>query len=126
AGISKRELAVCGVHQLAEPGHYVAEVGEGGGFPVCPSFRPALMLPARQQMRPEIRQAAVVHVDPAVISNCVVVGQIDTVQEVDHRPDYSVLGDRGDALRNPLLVFAAAMTSASRVRSTTLSFIHAL
>ncbi len=40
-GALKRELAVRGVDRLAEPGHHVAEIGEGAGFSVqpCPSAR---------------------------------------------------------------------------------------
>ena len=42
-----------------------------------------------------------------------------------HVPSYSVLGDRGDVLRSPVLAFDEATTSASRVRSATSSFVQA-
>src|SRR6476619_6173179 len=38
-------------------------------------------------MRPEVRQPTVLDVDPPVVPDHVVVGQIDTVEKIDHRTD---------------------------------------
>src|SRR3954447_9575459 len=43
-------------------------------------------------MRPEVRQTAVFDVDPPVVADRVVVGEIDTVEEIDHRTDRRAFG----------------------------------